>query len=658
MVFALQRIQGLAVQSNETSKVPHVPGKLGALLEWLLPSELTRGLSRAEQQRLRMGTGACLVVAVPVTLYLPVALVLIRPPWKSMLVHIISVGLMLGGALAPRLLRARWFPRFVLGVWPAVALSMAMAFGSLHAMRYFVMLPLLAASFAGARLVLLSVGIAFAAVLCIEGPLTTTVPEEDLKQRMEVLFQTVMAAGVVLLLEGMRTRAENERDRAEEGRLALAREQLAREELQRAQQRLVRHQTLRADLGVALAEPGPLADCLQRCCEAMVRPLDAGAVRLWLLDEGSDEFVLTGLAGPFVARGELPGRVPMARRSPGSVAREKRPYVSQDVARDPLLPRYEWLQRSGATSFAGYPLTVGERLVGVLEVFAAEPLPEEAQTVIGAAADTIAHGIGRKRAEEALARHADELAHANGELARSNRELEQFAYVASHDLQEPLRMVASYTQLLRRRYQGKLDQDADEFITFAVDGVNRMKQLISDLLDFSRAGTRGVEPVPTLVSTALERSLLNLQASLRESGARVSHDPLPEVLADEGQLVQLFQNLIGNAFKFRQPDQPPRIHVSAKPLGDGWELSVKDNGIGIAPEYFERIFVLFQRLHTRNEYPGTGIGLALCKKIVERHGGRIRVESRQGEGSTFFFTLKAPLAPVERLAEGPSENAA
>ena len=242
--------------------------------------------------------------------------------------------------------------------------------------------------------------------------------------------------------------------------------------------------------------------------------------------------------------------------------------------------------------------------------------------------------------EAARARATTELQQAVAELERSNRDLEQFAYVASHDLQEPLRMVSNYTQLLARRYQGKLDKDADEFIGYAVDGATRMQTLINDLLAFSRVGTKGSEFKATDCESVLERTLGYLQASIDENGAQVTHDPLPAVMADAGQLGQVLQNLIGNAIKFRG-QEPPRIHVSARRDGDGWTFSVRDNGIGVGPEYHDRIFVIFQRLHGRDEYQGTGIGLAICKKIVERHGGRIWLDSQPGKGTTFYFTLGA-----------------
>jgi PAS domain S-box-containing protein len=240
----------------------------------------------------------------------------------------------------------------------------------------------------------------------------------------------------------------------------------------------------------------------------------------------------------------------------------------------------------------------------------------------------------RKDAEAQLLRKVEE-------LHRSNEELGQFAYIASHDLQEPLRMVASYTQLLSRRYKGKLDSDADDFIAFAVDGATRMQRLIQDLLTYSRVGTKGRELSDTSSEAALAQALVNLRACIQDGGAVVTHEPLPAVLADEMQLIQLFQNLVGNAIKY-QSSEVPRVHISAALHGGKtWVFSVRDNGLGIESRYFERIFGMFQRLHKRDEFAGTGIGLAICKKIVERHGGVISVESQPGQGSTFSFGLAA-----------------
>jgi PAS domain S-box-containing protein len=244
----------------------------------------------------------------------------------------------------------------------------------------------------------------------------------------------------------------------------------------------------------------------------------------------------------------------------------------------------------------------------------------------------------RKRAEEETLEMA-------AELRRSNQELEHFAYVASHDLQEPLRTVSSFSQLLARRYRGRLDRDADDFLGFVVDGAARMQSLINDLLTFSRIGTRGNPFAPVACEDAVRTAGENLGVAIAESGAVVTHGPLPTVRADATQLTQLFQNLLGNSIKFRRPDEPPRVHISAAREDSAWRFSVRDNGIGIDPQYFDRIFIIFQRLHGRAEYPGTGIGLAVCKKIVERHGGRLWVESEPGRSATFHFTIPDEKTP-------------
>jgi PAS domain S-box-containing protein len=234
---------------------------------------------------------------------------------------------------------------------------------------------------------------------------------------------------------------------------------------------------------------------------------------------------------------------------------------------------------------------------------------------------------------------AEQLRKMTQELARSNLELQQFAYIASHDLQEPLRAISGFTELLEKRYKGQIDEKADQYINFIVDGTRQMQQIIQDLLSYSRVQTSAQEFDLLDANKALDRALLNLHKTIEDQHALVTRDPLPQILADGTQITQLFQNLIGNGLKFQETGNTPAIHVSAEKKGEFWQFSVQDNGIGMEPRFAERIFRIFQRLHAKGEYEGTGIGLAICKRIVERHGGEIGVESTPGKGSTFFFTI-------------------
>lgn len=313
--------------------------------------------------------------------------------------------------------------------------------------------------------------------------------------------------------------------------------------------------------------------------------------------------------------------------SPDSCAAEARP-LHQPVGDRPLRVAELTVKRPDGSRFtADYlrtPIVEDSRLIGAVVVL--KDITEQ------------------KNAAESLARQAKE-------LARSNADLEQFAYVASHDLQEPLRMVANYTQLLARRYKDKLDQDAQDFIGYAVDGAVRMQGLINDLLQYSRVGTRGKQFAPVDGAQVLETALANLRSAIEESGAVITHDDFPTLVADAGQLTQLFQNLIGNALKFRR-EEAPRVHVAASKTEAEWHFSIQDNGIGIEPQYRERIFIIFQRLHGISDYTGTGIGLAICKKIVERHGGRIWVDSQPGLGAKFSFTIPFSPGEVDSHADG------
>lgn len=426
----------------------------------------------------------------------------------------------------------------------------------------------------------------------------------------------------------------------ENGMAIFSRDVTARKQAEALREELAQHAALRVEVSTALSAPAPLREMLQACCEAIVRSLGVAFARIWTLNENTATLELQASGGMYTHIDGPHGRVPVGQFKIGLIAAERQPHLTNSVLDDPRVGNKEWARKEGMASFAGYPLTAAGRLIGVMAMFGREPLADHTLNVLAGIADAVAQGVERKRAEDALRDRAQE-------LARSNAELEQFAYVASHDLQEPLRMVASYTQLLGRRYKGKLDSDADDFIGFAVEGVGRMQRLIQDLLAYSRVGTRVAEFSRVECDTALENAKKALKAAIDESGAVIEHDDLPAVFGDELQLTQVFQNLLGNAIKFRGT-QPPNIHVGATVEGRDVRISVRDNGIGIGPAYWERIFVIFQRLHAREDYPGTGIGLAICRKIVERHGGRIWVESEEGKGSTVHFTLASDPSRTSR----------
>lgn len=327
----------------------------------------------------------------------------------------------------------------------------------------------------------------------------------------------------------------------------------------------------------------------------------------------------------------------------GEAVRQRKPVITNDyTAPNPLKKSYP----EGHVKILRHmnvPVFDGNKIVIVAGVGnKAEPYDESDTRELTLLMQGMWHLLQRRSAKEALQRSKDELElrvqERTADLNRSNKELAQFAYIASHDLQEPLRMIASYTQLLSERYANKLDDDAKEFIAYAVDGAHRMQALINDLLGFSRLGTRRKPFAPVDCEKVFAHVVGNLELATKESAAVVTHERLPTIIGDDQQLVQLFQNLIGNAIKFRGADSP-RVHVSAVMQGKEWIFRVRDNGIGIDPQYFDQIFVIFQRLHSRTEYPGTGIGLAISKKVVELHGGRIWVESEPGKGSTFCFSI-------------------
>jgi PAS domain S-box-containing protein len=578
---------------------------------------------------------------------------------------------------------------------------------------------------------------------------------------------------------------------------------------------------LGAEVGIALTRIQDLREALQSCVESIVKHVDAALARIWILDGSEPELQLQASAGMYT-HPHGAGRVPLGALEIGMIARKRQPLLTNRAGEDPRIGNPEWVSEEGMVAFAGYPLIVENRLVGVAATFARQPLDEDALNALESIANSVAIGIERKKTEQAreellarekAARHEAEILNHLGNLAfaeldleklvqavtdaatelvgaqfgifrynavadgsesnvlfaisggerdafnefpprgkaadlaasfgrsagmvryddilsdpgynenaplfampkarlevrsylaapvvsrsgevigglffghenpgmfteahermvsrvstqaaiaidnarlykaaelarmqaqsisrdleRSNTDLERFALVASHDLQEPLRMVTSFSQLLARRYKGKLDERADECLEYILTGTRRMAALIEDLLSYSQIIHSTEKGVPVDCSVVLDKVIESCRVTIEESGATVTRDPLPTVEGDEGQVSQLFHNLLTNALKYRKGGVSPEVHVAARHTAKAWEFSFRDNGIGIAQEYLEQIFVIFKRLHKKTEYPGTGIGLALCQRIIEGRAGRIWVESKPGVGSTFYFT--------------------
>jgi signal transduction histidine kinase len=385
---------------------------------------------------------------------------------------------------------------------------------------------------------------------------------------------------------------------------------------------------------------------LDRVCGATREILSASYAVLGILDESGQtllQFKVRGVDDETVARMSLPCLHDVTLHT---LLSERRPVRRRNPGGDPQRLGFP-ANHPPIHAYLGVPIASATRLYGWLAArnkLGADEFSDDDERLATALAAQMAVAYESALRYDAIQRHAAELeARVNertAELQRSNAELEQFAYVASHDLQEPLRKVVGYTQLLGKRYRGQLDANADEFIGYAVDAASRMQLLIQDLLTYSRVGRLQKELAPVDCESVLTQILRSLQPLIEESKALVTHDPLPTLPADAGQFAQLFQNLIANAIKFHG-DQAPQVHITARRDEHDWVFSVHDNGIGIEPQYAERIFRMFQRLHSREAYPGTGIGLAICQKIVQRHGGRIWVESQIGQGATFSFTIPA-----------------
>ncbi len=335
---------------------------------------------------------------------------------------------------------------------------------------------------------------------------------------------------------------------------------------------------------------------------------------------------------------------------PGRVVATGQPAWILDVTKDKNFPRNRRHELEVRSAFA-FPVFVKKVPVAVLEFFCPEEVEPEVRLLeaMGYVGAQFGHVFERDQILSELRASEERLRQLNitlekrveartSQLSAVNKELEQFAFIASHDLQEPLRAIAGFSQLLAQKYKGKIDEQADEYLSFIVGGITEMRTLIHDLLAYSRTANRDVEFGMVDGETLIQKVLALLTDAISRNNAAITRDPLPNIRGDETQLGQLFQNLLANAIKFRGAE-PPRIHIGVEPRGEHCVFSIRDNGIGISPNYIESIFMPFKRLHTKSKYPGSGIGLAICKKIVEHHQGRIWVESKEGEGSTFFFTL-------------------
>ena len=392
--------------------------------------------------------------------------------------------------------------------------------------------------------------------------------------------------------------------------------------------------TLGAEVGAALTRVVSLPEALRACAEAMVQYSGAAFAHIWTLVPDENVLELQASAGSYTHTNGPHPRVPIGKLKIGYVALKRQPYLTNNLADDPLISDADWARREGMVAFAGYPLLVEERLVGVLGFFARNALEKDTLGALASVASTLAIGIERKRTEDILLVQ-------RRELERSNADLEQFAFAAAHDLQEPLRMVTIYAQLLSEKVNGTLDSDGCSFIGHVTGGAQRMSMLLQDLLIYAETSRHPeLEPAVVDLNEVMAEVMMNLKATIEQNQAVITVGLLPKVRGHEKQFLQLFQNLIGNAIKYRSPAIPD-IRVTAGLSQCEWIFRVEDNGMGINAEYQRHVFGVFKRLHDR-EIPSTGIGLAICQRIVDRNRGRIWVESAgEGRGSTFCFTHPA-----------------
>jgi PAS domain S-box-containing protein len=410
---------------------------------------------------------------------------------------------------------------------------------------------------------------------------------------------------------------------------------------------------LGTDVGAALTKGDDLRDVLHGCTEALVRNLDAAFARIWLYDPDDRVLLLKASSGMYTHLDGGHARIPLGKFKIGRIAEDQRPHLTNEVIGDPQVPEQEWAKREGMVAFAGYPLLVDRRLVGVMGMFFKQPISEVVMHGMRSIANEIAVGVRHELAqtelmnsheelEDRVQERTEELHASNQALVRSNHELEQFASVASHDLQEPLRKIQAFGERLQSKYAAQLDDQGRQYIERMQNSASRMRTLIDDLLTFSRITTKARPFEDVDLAEIAEEVVSDLEARIHDTGGEVILEDLPTIQADPLQIRQLLQNLISNGLKFRRPDVPPVVRVWQSFTENDPEtcvLHIADNGIGFDETYLDRIFEVFQRLHGRLEYEGTGMGLAICRKIAERHGGSITAESQVGSGSTFIIRL-------------------
>jgi signal transduction histidine kinase len=483
-------------------------------------------------------------------------------------------------------------------------------------------------------------GVAVEAVFELYQDVTPLLKSIEETQKLLTLGVIVVLACLYLMLMFVVRRADKIIKRQESARQVAENDLAGRtKELERS----YRDTQILHEIGCAILQAPDHASSLERilahCLAA--RGFDVGIIRL--VESGTQNYGVAAHLGYLDAANIERHHAKIHNGATGRLTRQmlasEGPVVEQDVQGCEGLRTFK---HEGVRSAVAIPVRAENEILGVLQLGSRAPRALESEELnwLEAAGSLIGIAVQKFQLFDGLQSAKEDLKESVAELARSNRELEQFAYVASHDLQEPLRMITGYTSLLAKRYRGKLDKDADEFIGFAVDGAKRMQAIINDLLAYSRIGAKAKDFTPVDVELVFGRTLLALQVPIQECSAKITHDPLPTVTGDDVQLGRLIQNLVSNAIKYRNGNTP-EVHVGCERRDKDWLFSVNDNGIGIAPQHAERIFQIFQRLHTDDKYQGTGIGLASCKKIVELHGGRIWVESESEKGSTFYFTLPA-----------------